>query len=170
MKNGFTLIELLIVMVIVGILVTVALPKYNASLERARAMEAIANLKAASDVINSRYVMNGNVYTRNGVVDGSGNFIAGDFTKSKYFSPVMWAPPAAHSALGLPPCDESAACPLTVRDGGDYILQAYNENGEFTGIIYCKHNEDVADSEKLCSEIGGEYDSRSRLFILQITN
>lgn len=30
MKKGFTLIELLIVMVIVGVLVTVSLPKYRA--------------------------------------------------------------------------------------------------------------------------------------------
>ncbi|MBO7191064.1 MAG: prepilin-type N-terminal cleavage/methylation domain-containing protein [Elusimicrobiaceae bacterium] len=88
MKRGFTLIELLIVMVIVAVLVTVALPKYNAALERARAREGIANIKAGIDVLNTRYVMNGNMYTENGggVLDSHGNFLTGNFMKPKYFT------------------------------------------------------------------------------------
>ena len=62
MKKGFTLIELLIVMVLVGILVTIALPKYRASMERGRATEGITNLKAASDAVNAQYIIDGNQY------------------------------------------------------------------------------------------------------------
>ena len=58
MKKGFTLIELLIVMVIVGVLVTVSLPKYRASMERGRATEGINNVRAISDAVNAKYVMN----------------------------------------------------------------------------------------------------------------
>ena len=62
MKKGFTLIELLIVMVLVGVLVTIVLPKYYISMERGRALEGINNLRAASDFVNTRYIINGNSY------------------------------------------------------------------------------------------------------------
>ena len=44
MKKGFTLVELLIVMVIVGVLTFVALPKYQTAVERTRALEAMENI------------------------------------------------------------------------------------------------------------------------------
>ena len=60
MKKGFTLMELLIVMVIVTIFVTIALPKYKAAMERGRGMEAIANAQAVSDAINTYYIVHEN--------------------------------------------------------------------------------------------------------------
>ena len=63
MKKGFTLIELLTVVVIVGILVAVALPKYKMSLERGRAVEGMANAAALSEALNACYIQNYNSYT-----------------------------------------------------------------------------------------------------------
>ncbi len=51
MKKGFTLIELLTVVLIVGILTSIALPKYMRSVERSRATEAMVAIKAFNDAV-----------------------------------------------------------------------------------------------------------------------
>ncbi|MBR3603279.1 MAG: prepilin-type N-terminal cleavage/methylation domain-containing protein [Elusimicrobiaceae bacterium] len=51
MKKGFTLTELLMVVVIVGILSTIALPGYQRSIEKTRATEAMNILKTANDAV-----------------------------------------------------------------------------------------------------------------------
>lgn len=143
MKKGFTLIELLIVMVIVGVLVTVALPKYYASMERGRATEGVTNLRAASDYVNSRYIINGNSYPSY----SAGAHLTGDFTKSLYFSvPTVQSESSATTVI------------LTLaRESGEYALQATNTNGELTKMTCVPAaGEDLSENQKLCENIGFE--------------
>jgi len=48
-KKGFTLTEILTVVLIIGVLTSIALPKYMRSVERARATEAMSAIKAIND-------------------------------------------------------------------------------------------------------------------------
>ncbi len=48
-KSGFTLIELLAVVLIIGILTSIAMPQYRRSVQRAEAMEALTNLRTIFD-------------------------------------------------------------------------------------------------------------------------
>ncbi len=138
MKKGFTLIELLIVMVVVGILVTVALPKYYSSMERGRALEGISNLRAASDFVNAKYVMQGNQYVKNSIADTSDRLLGGDTTKRSYFGfPLLYS------------LSSDTAVIFTSRADGSYDLYAINQNGELK-YIACS-----GDAE-LCKNAGME--------------
>ena len=58
-KKGFTLIELLVVVLIIGILASVALPKYQKAVEKSKAMQAIAMIKSVQQAQLAAYLANG---------------------------------------------------------------------------------------------------------------
>jgi len=61
MKKGFTLVEMLVVVFIVGVLATVALPQYRLSVERARTTEAMSNGSILIDSMNRALMLQPNV-------------------------------------------------------------------------------------------------------------
>lgn len=62
MKNaqqGFTLIELMIIVAIIGFLVTVALPAYNAYTDRSKISEVLVVADAAKSTVSDYYMSSG---------------------------------------------------------------------------------------------------------------
>ncbi len=64
-KKGFTLAELLIVVAIIAVLVAIAIPIFNAQLEKSRDAVSISNLRAAYAEAAAEYLTwNGGTYTQ----------------------------------------------------------------------------------------------------------
>jgi len=57
-KTGFTLIELLTVLIVIGILVTLAIPNYMRSQERAKCAQALSTVKSIRNAAISYYRTN----------------------------------------------------------------------------------------------------------------
>ncbi len=87
-KKGFTLIELLIVLIIIGVLATLAIPQYTGYVEKARSAEALTMInalktaEAAYKLETGSYTTNitqlqtsiGNVPTSNGEANTKGQY------------------------------------------------------------------------------------------------
>ncbi|MFA5388246.1 MAG: prepilin-type N-terminal cleavage/methylation domain-containing protein [Candidatus Omnitrophota bacterium] len=58
-KKGFTLLELLIVVIILGVLASIALPQYTATIEKARSGEAVINIGAIRVALDRYWYQNG---------------------------------------------------------------------------------------------------------------
>ena len=62
-KGGFTLIEIMIVVIIVGVLASLALPKFFSTVEYSRSQEALSAIATVRGGLERYYVSKGNSYT-----------------------------------------------------------------------------------------------------------
>ena len=62
-RSGFTLIEIMIVVIIVGVLASLALPKFFSTVEYSRSQEALSAIATVRGGLERYYVSKGNSYT-----------------------------------------------------------------------------------------------------------
>ena len=66
-KSGFTLLEIIIVIIIVGVLASLALPRFFSTVEFAKSTEALASLGAVRQSLERFYLAHGSTYTGSAV-------------------------------------------------------------------------------------------------------
>ena len=62
-KSGFTLLEIIIVIIIVGVLASLALPRFFSTVEFARSTEALNQLGVVRESVARNYLVNNGTYT-----------------------------------------------------------------------------------------------------------
>ena len=77
-KSGFTLLEIIIVVIIVGVLASLALPKFFSTVEFSRAQEALAGIATIRGGLERYYVSKGLTYVGASTANiDTGNPLAG---------------------------------------------------------------------------------------------
>ena len=124
MKKGFTLIELLVVVLIIGILSSVALPKYSRAIEKARMVEAkqmLSDIYKAKKIYKMAMRQDPTKFVNLDIkfTDKNGQFATEDRIRAKNFTYYIQV-------------DDSTTCPnareprpvkaVTTKTKGGYIL------------------------------------------------
>ena len=158
MKNkGFTLLQLLVVVLIIGILAAIALPKYQESVEKSIMQEAITNLKTIAQANDVFYLTNyryANAYEMNqldisipGTVYNKSTLVYKHRIMTKTF---MYAPDGDNGSPTNPSPDGFKAIAVRLPEGHAYTLYINKANQ-----LKCSwlKSDATATQTKLCNQI-----------------
>ena len=97
-RSGFTLIEIILVVVIIGILAGIAIPRMGGKAEKAQISAAKSNIAALSMAIQEYEMMNGNYpASLDGLLDESKG---GPYMEKKVIPTDPWGVPFIYAAPG----------------------------------------------------------------------
>lgn len=161
-KQGFTLTEVLTVVIIIGVLTSVAMPMYMRSVERARATEAMNAIKALNDSIYAYFADKDTCPTKMGQLvaalpqQGSvSGCTAGDkVVCTNYFQIEL-----DNSAASIVPGTDCHGILATRKGGGGYSYKIWNpythgSTGKALALQCAPLDESNEKSKAVCESLG----------------
>ena len=140
-NNGFTLIEILVVVLIIGILAAVALPKYQYAVKKSQATQQVLLLKSARDALDLFYLGQG-----------------AEATPTRENLDITFPPDTDNLDVKILKNSDGVYAAIREKAGGgdDFVLRYFYVNNRFpqySGKIVCSGQNSTGD--KICQDIGG---------------
>ena len=151
-KNGFTLVEVMIVVAIIGLLASIAVPSYMQVVKRARAPEAVATMSTIRQGLRDYFINNGTYFdiAAGNIDQAPPSGISYTVGIAQYFSE------AAFSVDDTPPAwTDGSIAPAPV----DFVISVDGSASVQCGASNCAMYQERVDDFRL------EMDNTGRVFI-----
>ena len=132
-REGFSLVEVMIVLVVIGVLVSFAIPRYDRAVEQSRADVAVANLRAIWSA-QRMYWLENHAYTAD----------LSTLSNAGLLDASILAVGAGYS-YAVPTADASSFTATASRSGNSQWngTLSINENGSVSGVLQSAGNRDI---------------------------